>query len=85
MDRRSPTLLAVAVKLPRNQPDMQVRATRCLICRCGLHAGVLASLNERLITIGVFVALALLAGYNFQASQLALIDTVAQAQIRSGR
>ena len=42
-------------------------------------------LNERLITIGVFVALALLAGYNFQASQLASIDTVAQAQIRSGR
>jgi len=41
-------------------------------------------LNERLITIGVFVALALLAGYNFQAS-LASIDTVAQAQIRPGR
>ena len=43
------------------------------------------ALNERLITIGVFIALALLAGYNFQASQSTLIDTVAQVQIRSGR
>ena len=48
-------------------------------------ASMIAGLSERLITIGVFVALALLAGYNFQASQSALIDTVAQAQIRSGR
>ena len=66
----------VAVKLPRNQLDMQV----------GLHAGVPAmGLNERLVTIGVFVALALLAGYNYQASQLATIDAIAQAQIHPGR
>ena len=42
-------------------------------------------LNERLITIGVFVALALLAGYNLQASHSPTIDTVAQAHIRPGR
>ena len=42
-------------------------------------------LNERLITIGVFVALALLAGYNYQASQLATIDAMAQAQIQASR
>ena len=42
-------------------------------------------LNERLVTIGVFVALALLAGYNYQASQSATIDAVARAQIQPGR
>ena len=42
-------------------------------------------LNERLVTIGVFVALALLAGYNYQASQLATIDAMAQAQIQASR
>lgn len=35
--------------------------------------------NERLIAVGVFVALALLAGYNFHANRYAASETVAQA------
>jgi len=41
--------------------------------------------NERLITVGVFVALALLAGYNFHASRYGANATVAQALIQPSR
>ena len=41
--------------------------------------------NERPIAVGVLVALALLAGYNFHASRNAPSETVAQALISSGR
>ena len=41
--------------------------------------------NERLIAVGVFVALALLAGYNFHASRDASSATVVQALIQPSR
>lgn len=41
--------------------------------------------NERLIAVGVFVALALLAGYNHHANRDAQSATVAQALMQPNR
>jgi hypothetical protein len=41
--------------------------------------------NERLIAVGVLVALAVLAGYNFHARQYDASATVAQALIQPSR
>lgn len=65
-----------AAKRPRNKFVMGSRAT----------SGVLGmGSNERLIAVGVFVALALLAGYNHHANRDAQSANVAQALMQPNR